>query len=101
MAYTVLTWVGMADDKLPEIDAEMLAAVTGGASSGTSDQVATMLQTLMSSIRELAQSRNSSSGGDSFAQMLPFLMMMRQRQAPVAQPAPAPPPEADGWVKVS
>jgi hypothetical protein len=92
--------VDMADDdKLPEITPEMLAAVTGGA--GSNDDVTLMLQTLMSSIQDLAKSRQSDGG---FGQMMPMMMMMmmQRQQAPAAPVvAAAEPPPGDGWIKVT
>lgn len=66
----------MTDDELPSIDPAQLATVTGGATStDASQQVQQMLQSLMTSIKDLAAARNNSGGG--FMQMLPLLMMMR------------------------
>jgi hypothetical protein len=88
----------MADDnELASIDLDQLAAVTGGAT----EEITLMLQSLLSSIQDLAQSRNS--GGDSFMQMLPMMMMMmrgRQQQQMVAPEAPPPSP-GDGWIRVA
>jgi hypothetical protein len=88
----------MAHDELPAIDPELLASVTGGAGDN-SEQITMMLQTLLSSIKELAASRNNS--GDSLGQMLPMLLMMRNRQqsAPMVAAPVAPP--GDGWIKVT
>jgi hypothetical protein len=98
----------MADDnqnQLPSIDADMLAAVTGGAADNT-EAVTAMLQTLMTSIKDLAASRNS--GNDSFMQFLPMMMMMmsRQQHPQVVAAAPVAPPNGpispgDGWVRVA
>ncbi|NVB85587.1 MAG: hypothetical protein HOV81_44900 [Kofleriaceae bacterium] len=92
----------MADDpnQLASIDPAMLAAVTGGASSGSSEQVTTMLQSLMSSIKDLAASRKQSSGFD-FMQMMP--MMNRGQGAPVEAAQPPMPPDGDpnGWSRVA
>jgi hypothetical protein len=95
----------MADDEtqLASIDPDMLAAVTGGASSGSSEQVTMMLRSLMSSIEELAASRKQSSGFD-FMQMLPMMMMMNRGQgAPVEAVQPPMPPDGDpsGWTRVA
>jgi hypothetical protein len=88
----------MADDnELPSIDLDQLAAVTGGAGS---EEVTLMLQSLLSSIQDLAKSNNS--GGDSFMQMLPMMMlMMRGRQQPQVVAAPEVPSPGDGWVRVA
>jgi hypothetical protein len=98
----------MADDnhnQLPSIDAEMLAAVTGGATDNT-DAVTQMLQSLMTSIKDLASQRNS--GSDQFMQLLPMMMMMmsRQQQPQVVAAAPVVAPNGpigpgDGWVRVA
>lgn len=94
----------MADDptQLASIDPAVLATVTGGASSSSSDQVTVMLQSLMSSIKELAQSRNQSSGFD-FMQMLPMMMMMNRGSSAPVESAPAMPPDGDpnGWTRVA
>jgi hypothetical protein len=89
----------MPNDELPAIDPELLATVTGGANAD--EQVTMMLQNLMSSIKELAGSQQNN-GNDQLMQMLPFLMMMRNRQSAPrpAPPAPTPPP-GDGWVRVA
>ena len=94
----------MADEVHPlaTIDPTVLATVTGGASS-SSDQIATMLQSLMSSIKDLAQSRNQGSGSD-FMQMLPMMMMMSRGPSGPVEAAPSPlPPDGDpnGWTKVA
>jgi len=86
----------MAEDKLPEIDLAQLEAVTGGAVA--SEQVTAVLQSLLSSIKDLAESRNNS--GNQFMQMLPFIMMLRGRQEPVQVVAAAPSP-GDGWIRVA
>ena len=87
----------MADDQLPEIDLAQLEAVIGGAAG--SEQIATMLQSLLSSIKDLASARQSS--GPDFMQMLPLLMMMQQRRQPEPVAAPAPPSPGDGWIRVA
>lgn len=88
------------EEELPAIDPQMLAAVTGGAKAD--EQVVAMLQSLMSSIKDLASAKQNS-GGD-MMQMMPIMMMMnRQQPAPVAAaPAPACPcaGAGDGWLKV-
>lgn len=95
----------MADDThlLATIDPTVLSTVTGGASSGSSEQVTTMLQSLLSSIKDLADSRNQSSGD--FTQMLPMMMMMMNRGqgAPVEAAQPPMPPDGDpnGWSRVA
>jgi len=48
--------------------------VSSGGSSGSSDQLATALQSIQTAIANLAK---NNSGGDSFSKMLPFLLMMR------------------------
>jgi hypothetical protein len=61
------------DETLPEITAEQLEAVQGGAGLG-----------------------------DSFMQLLPIMMIMRQRQAPPPAPAvAAPPPPTGDWTRVA
>ena len=89
----------MSNDDFPSIDPEMLAVVTGGTTDST-DQITMMLQELMSSIKDLSNANNNTS--NSFMQMLPIIMMMRNRSAPapVAAPAPVLPP-GDGWIKVT
>jgi hypothetical protein len=91
----------MPNNELPTIDPQQLSAVTGGA-GGDVDQVTMMLQSLMSSIKELAAQRQNG-GNDQLMQMLPMLMIMRNRQqagAPPPEPAPQPPP-GDGWIRVT
>jgi hypothetical protein len=60
------------DETLPEITAEQLEGVSGGAGFG-----------------------------DSFMQLLPIMMIMRQRQAPPAPAVVAPPPPAGDWTRVA
>ena len=86
----------MADDQLPEIDLAQLEAVFGGAASA---EITTMLQSLLSSIKDLASARQSS--GPDFMQMLPLIMMMQQRRQPEPVAAPAPPSPGDGWIRVA
>ena len=73
-------------DDLPTIDPTQLAAVTGGATDPNA-QLTQMLQTILSSIQDLAKSQQGG-GNDQFMQMLPILMMMRGRGGA----APPPPP---------
>jgi len=99
----------MADDEnqLPSIDADMLTAVTGGASGGSPEQVTAMLQSLMSSIQDLAKSKNS--GGNFMEQFMPIMMMMamnRPHPQPVVAAAPAVGPDGmpigpGGWERVA
>ena len=98
----------MADDndQLPSIDEAELAAVTGGAGS-SSDAIATLLQGLMSSIKELAANRQNS---NPFGDMMPMIMMMMMNrpkpQQVVAAPQPAVGPDGTpigpgGWERVA
>lgn len=65
---------------LVSIDAATLEEVGGGTvssgGSGSSDQLATALQSIQSSIANLSKT-NSSSPFGSLSQMLPLLLMMR------------------------
>jgi hypothetical protein len=89
----------MADDnQLRSIDLDQLAAVTGGA--GSSEEVTLMLQSLLTSIQDLAQSQNSGSGND-FMPMMMMMMMMQGRQQPQVVAAPAEPSPGDGWIRVA
>jgi hypothetical protein len=93
--------------ELPTISAEQLDSVTGGVTQAATDPNATMetmLQSLLSSIQQLAQQQQSSDGG--MSQMMPMMMMMMGNHS--SQPA-APPPQPvavggvtqDGWTRVS
>jgi hypothetical protein len=87
-------------EKLTSINAEDLWRVTGGASrvtsrsSGSTEQLTTMLTQITSSIKDLANKNNSSDS------MLPMMMMMMMgggggggaAAAPAAPPPPPPPP---------
>jgi len=89
---------------LPSIDPTELEAVTGGVTSTGGDNTAVnaALQSLMSSIKDLATNQ-AGNGGGSFMQMLPMMMMMMSRHH-AAPPPPAPivaPPPGDGWVRVA
>ena len=77
LAYTVLSTGDMRtpddDETLPEISAEQLEGVQGGAGFG-----------------------------DQLMQLLPIMMIMRQRQAPPPAPAvAAPPPPPGDWTRVA
>jgi hypothetical protein len=102
IASTTLSEAPMSN-VLPSIDPAELEAVTGGVTStGTDDTAVTAaLQSLMSSISDLANNQGAN-GGQSFMQMLPMMMMMMSHHA--APPPPAPivgPPPGDGWVRVA
>ena len=89
----------MADQTLPSIDPAQLAAITGGAtSSDTNQQLQVALQSVMSSIKELAANRNNN---NPLMQLLPMMMMMRggQQAPPPPVQAPEPSPE-EGWIRV-
>ena len=76
LAYTVLSTGDMRtpddDEQLPEISAEQLSGVQGGAGFG-----------------------------DSFMQLLPIMMIMRQRQEPPPVAVAAPPPPPGDWTRVA
>jgi len=87
---------------LPSIDPTALETVTGGVTTSGTDNTAVTaaLQSLMSSISDLAT--NQAGGGDQFMQMLPVMMMMMSRHQSAPPPAPvAAPPPGDGWIRVA
>ena len=96
---------------LPSIDPTELEAVTGGVSSSTGDSsaVTAALQSLMSSIKDIAT--NQAGNGGSFMQMLPMMMMAMSNRgggsstqvvasAPPAVYAPPPAPAFSASVRV-
>jgi hypothetical protein len=93
--------------ELPTIAADELGSVTGGITQAATDPNATMetmLQGLLTSIQQLAQSQQS--GGGAMSQMMPMMMMMMGNRN--SQPAAPPPPEVavggvtpGGWTRVS
>jgi hypothetical protein len=100
----------MADDnndQLPSIDADMLAAVTGGASGASSTEaVTTMLQTIMSSLKDLAGAQSSPFGGDMMPMMMMMMMMNNRPQQQVVAAAPTVGPDGvpigpGGWQRVA
>lgn len=91
--------------ELPTITTEQLDSVTGGVTQAGTDpnaNIETMLQSLLSSIQELA--KHQSSGGG-MSQMMPMMMMMMGGHK--SEPAPAPPQTPigqvtpSGWTRVS
>jgi len=93
--------------ELPTIAADELDSVTGGVTQAATDPnttMETMLQSLLSSIQQLA--KNQSSGGGGMSQMLPMMMMMMGNHHGSSAPPPAPQVAVgqvtpDGWTRVS
>jgi hypothetical protein len=76
----------MTNDAFSSIPAAALADVTGAGrvasgagGSQINDQLTTMLQQISSSIKDLVASKSNQQ--DPMSQMLPMLLMMKQRQA--------------------
>jgi hypothetical protein len=98
----------MADDnndQLPSIDANMLAGVTGGATSTSNETVTAALQTIMSSIQDLAKSQ-SGGMGDMMPIMMMMMMMNRPGPAQVVAAAPTVGPDGTpigpgGWQRIA
>lgn len=92
------------DDTFVSIEADALETVSGGAarvassgsSSGTNDQLLTMLTSIGDSIKDLA--RNNNGGGDQMTQMM---MMMMGGLGGGGGAVAAPPPPQPTYVEVN